>query len=456
MLFINPSTYHGYRAPSFGMLCVAAWLRERGLKAEYLDCNFTPDWQKALPEKSRDCEYVGVTANALTITDAMAVSAHVRANFPGHKIVMGGPFPSVEYERLVPRHADIVVIGEGEETARELAEGRPPEEIAGLAYSNGGVTVNPPRPLIPDLAALPVPAWELAETRRMTLGHARNNPVLSLMTSRGCPFNCIYCSSAIVHRGRVRYRPVDAVLNEIEVLTSRHGAREIHFWDDNFTLNRERAMEICGRIAAEAPKGLTLSIPAGLKPDVGDVELFTAMRRAGFYWIYVAFETAGQENMNRLGKKVDVSKCRDTVLAARRAGLYVTGYFMLGLPFDTRESMENTINYACGLPINQALFFITIPFPGTKLHETVKREGRFLFHVDGDFWETGFFLGKACYEMPGFDAKLLETMYRRAYRRFNLRPSQMLRVLRGRLRRPKDLWYIMKKALLVVFKGRQF
>lgn len=348
------------------------------------------------------------------------------------------------------------MIGEGEETVRELLSGAPPESIEGLAYGNGKVIANARRPLIPDLDSIPFPAWDLGEVRRYRLAHTRHNPNLPLMTSRGCPFNCIFCGSAIIHMNRVRYRSPDNVVAEIDELYHRHGAREIHVWDDNFTLNSERATEISEKIAEKKFRGLLFAIVSGIKPDAGDEKLFRAMARAGFYWVCIAFETGDQEIMNRLGKKVNVSKVRDTVRAVKRAGIYATGFFMLGLPYDNRETMERTIDFACGLPINQAVFFITIPFPGTELYEIAKREGKFLYHKDGALWERGYFLGRACYEMPGFDAALLERMYRRAYRRFHLRPAQILRIVSGRLRRPIDLWYLVKKGLYVIFRGRQF
>ncbi|MEW5945680.1 MAG: radical SAM protein [bacterium] len=466
MIFINPFAYYSYRSPSIGMLYIAAWLRRNESPASYLDCNYRRNWDSLLKTRLKEHTTAGITANVLTIAPALHVARRIRENSPSTRIVMGGPYPSVEYEKLVPEFADVVVIGEGEETALELAKETPLENVRGIAYSdsgpgagdrapgNPGFKVNPPRSLIRDLDGLPFPAWDMGDVKKYYVPHTRRPPVLPMITSRGCPFHCIYCGSNIIHKGRLRYRSVENVIAEVDEVYHRYGVREIHFWDDNFTLPPARAMEICDRIAERRYRDLHLAVPAGIRPDIGNDELFQKMARAGFYKVAVAVETGDQEIMDKIGKKIDLSKVKDTILAIRRAGIYTSGFFMLGLPFDTVKTMEKTIAFACSLPLNQAQFFLTVPFPGTELHAMVKREGRFIYQVDGRFWNKGYFLGKASYEMPGFSAATLERMYRLAYRRFFLRPSQILRVAPGRMRSPRDLFYVSIKALSVILKGR--
>ncbi|MEW5946800.1 MAG: radical SAM protein [bacterium] len=458
MIFINPPCFQGYRFPSIGMLYIAAHMRRSGMDVDYLDCNYHDDWRRRLDGLAEKHVYAGITANVLSIGPALEVARHLRRNHPGVRVVMGGPYPSVEYERLIPGYADVVVIGEGEETALELERGAPPaERVAGLAYGYGGVRTTPPRPLIKDLDAIPFPAWDLGDVSKYRLAHTRRSPVLPIITSRGCPFRCVFCGSAIVNRNRLRYRSPENVLEEIDEIYNRYGVREIHVWDDNFTLHPDRTKDLCERIVKRGYKGLLFSVPSGIKPDVGDDALFSTMARAGFYAVCIAVETGSQEIMDSVGKKVDLSKVRGVVKAARRAGILTNGFFMLGLPYDTEETMKKTIAFACSLPLDQALFFITIPFPGTKLHEIASVEGKILYHADGGFWEKGYFLGKACYEMPGFSAGALERMYRAANRRFYMRPRQLLRLIaRGRVRTLRDVPYLLMKGLKVILKGRQF
>ena len=440
-----------------GVLCIAAVLRQNGLPASYVDCNYEPDWKERLARLAKDDPLVGITANALSIKPAMDVARHVRAALPHVRIAMGGPWPSVMFERLIPELADFVVLGEGEETVLEIARGARPEDTAGVAYPhNGGIETNPRRPLIEDLDALPFAMWELGTVDRYRLEHTRSNPVLPLMTSRGCPFRCMYCASEVIHLNRIRYRSVENVLEEFDRLYNTFGVREIQLWDDNFTMNRDRAMAVCEGIIKKGYKA-NLSIPAGIKPDIGDDELFRTMARAGFYFLCIAVESASKEILRKVNKKVDLDRVRGVIESANRAGILTNGYFMIGLPFDTRESMEQTIRFATSLPLYQAQFFITIPFPGTALYDMVMEKGRFLYQTDDNLYEQGYFMGRASYEMPGqFDGALVEEMYKKAYRSFFLNPKRILRLGLRRVRNPKDLIYLFIKGMKVLFRGRQF
>ena len=458
MIFVNPDCYQGFRFPSLGMLSMAATLRAQGLPAAYVDCNFEPDWKQRLARLLADDRLVGITANILSIKPALDLSKHIRAAHPDARIVMGGPYPTVDYEKLIPAAADLVVMGEGEDIVPRLVRGESLDAIPSLAYrDNGTMVVNQRQALIADLDSLPFPAWDLGTISRYRLPHPRCNPVLPVMSSRGCPFNCVFCGSDIINGNRIRYRSVDNVLAEIDRMYHEFGVREIQFWDDNFTLMKNRALALCEGIIAGKYKGLNLSIPSGIKPDHGDDELFGAMARAGFYFLCIAVESGSQEVMSQLGKKVDVSKVRETIKCVRRAGILTNGFFMIGLPYDTRETMEQTIAFARSLPLHQALFFVTIPFPGTDLHRLVHEQGRFLYHNDQQLYEDGYFMGRASYEMPGrFDAALVEEMYKKAYRSFFLRPGRLLSLAMKRIRRPKDIYYLLIKGLKVIFRGRQF
>jgi radical SAM superfamily enzyme YgiQ (UPF0313 family) len=458
MILINPDCFEGYRFPSIGQLYVAAALRRGGRAVEYIDVNYQPDWRERLARAAPEHDWIGITANTLSIGPAMQVSRHVRGLYPDKKIIMGGPYPSVCYADLIPEYADACAVGEAEETVVELESGRPLGEIAGLAFAlNGGVKFNGRRALLEDLDSLPPPAWALGEVKKYRLDHTKHNPVLPIITSRGCPFNCLFCSSDVIFGNRIRYRSTDLVLEELDELIHRHGAREIHTWDDNITLKRARIEELCEKIIRRRYRGISFMIPSGIKPDVGDYEMFSLMRRAGFYAICIAVETGDQEIMTKLGKKVDVSKVRDVVAAARRAGILMNGFFMLGLPYDTEETMRRNIEHARSLPLHQAMFFITIPFPGTGLHDIVKEKGRFLFHTDTNLYENGYFLGRAAYEMPGqFDADTLEKMFRLANRRFYNRPKTLVALFFKRIHGLHDLAYLAYKFFKVVFKGSQF
>lgn len=455
MLFLNPSSYHGYRFPSMALASLAAVLRRDGVPVEVIDSNYDPEWRRRLAERAPAHPWFGVTANVLSIGPALEAVRIVREAAPQTRIVLGGPYPSVEYESLLKESADAVVIGEGEETIRALAAGRALAEIPGLAWrDNGNIVVNQQRKLIENLDALPLPAWDLMPVSQVRLSHSRNNPTLPIMTSRGCPYNCIFCGTNVIFHRRMRLFSIDRVIEEIDHL-ERCGARELHFWDDNFTLDPARAIALCDRIAARKSK-LTLSSVSGIRPDIGGDDLFRAMKRAGFYHVCIAYESGDADILRKLRKPTDLSKVRPVLEAANRAGLLTNGFFMLGLPFDTPETMRRTVAFACSLPLDLAQFFITIPFPGTELHDIVARDGRFIHHAPDERWTQGYFMGRATFEMPAFDAATVERTFRAASRRFFLQPGRILRLLRKRIRRPADIPQILAKAWYVVSRGRQF
>ncbi len=457
MIFINPDCFQGYRYPSIGMLYLAAALERAGRQPVYIDQNYDADWAESLSAAARDHEWVGITANILSIRPALRVAEHVRARHPGLKIAMGGPYPTVRYERLLPVYADAVFVGESEETIVDFFTGADLADIKGIAWHDGEkVVFNGRRPLIENIDDIPMPAWHLGDTGKYWLTHAKRNPVLPVITSRGCPFDCVFCSSDLTFGNRIRYRSLDRVLEEMDELIYTHGAREIQFWDDNITLKKERAEELFDRIADRKYRGVSMMIPSGIKPDTGDYRLFSKMRRAGMYSVCIAVESGDPEIMEKLGKKVDVTRVPDVIRSARRAGLIMNGFFMLGLPFDTEETMKRNIEYACSLPLHQAMFFITIPFPGTWLYDFVKENGRLLYEDEMDLCDSGYFLGKASYELPHLGADSVEQMFRLANRRFYMRPVVLLTLVLRKSYSPRHLMNFAIKWFKVLFRGRQF
>ncbi len=457
MIFINPDCFHIYRFPSMGMMYIASHLAARGRRVKYVDPNFDRNWCDTLDAEVDKHEWVGITANVLSIMPAMEMVKYVREKYPEKKIIMGGPYPAINREEILDEYADAVAFGEAETTCAELEAGTELKDIKGLAWrDNGAAHINEARPLHEDLDALAFPDWSMGHVDRYVIDHSKRNPVLPLLTSRGCPFNCIFCASDVTFGNRIRYRSIDNVTAEVEELVGKHGGREIHIWDDNFTLRRKRVMEFCEALMKLKLRGISFKVPAGIKPDIGDYEMFRAMKRAGFYSVCVAVETGDQEIMKKLGKKVRVDKVKDVVAAARRAGLLVNGFFMLGLPFDTEETMRRNIDHACALPLHEANFFITVPFPGTELYDIVREEGKFLFHNEQNLYEDGYLLGRATCEMPGFDAETVERMFKLANRRFYFRPLVIVALIFKRIYSPMHFFVMVRNAFRILFRGRKF
>ncbi|MBC7235766.1 MAG: radical SAM protein, partial [Chloroflexi bacterium] len=311
-------------------------------------------------------------------------------------IVMGGPHATLFPERMITGDGiasaaiDYVVVGEGEDTLRDLVRAlgaygfHPPEavlsDIRGLVWArNGQVVRNPERPLRQDLDALPFPARHLFALERYGLCAPGGEPMVTVLSSRGCPYHCSYCFKGIVGR-TYRQRSPENVLRELKLLTDDYGYRHVYFIDDLFTYDPERLAAICqGMIAAE----LDLRWQCLARVDRVRPELLRLMYRAGCREVHYGIESGNPQILRHLGKGITLEQVRQAVAWTVEAGILVKGYFMLGLPGDTLETMQQTIELAAELELDQAMFSLTTPFPGTRLwDELVAREPGIEFDHD--------------------------------------------------------------------------
>lgn len=301
-------------------------------------------------------------------------------------IVIGGPHATVFPERTLQENAgmDYLVVGEGEETLLELVEvlegRRAPAEVAGLCYRDGdAVHCNPSRPLIKDLDALPFPARHLFELERYPLFAPDGARMLTVLTSRGCPYNCSYCFKGIVGR-TYRQRSPENLIAELRLLIDTYGIRNFYFIDDLFTLDVKRLNALMDRILEE---GLDIRWQCLARVDRVTPELLKKMAAAGCREVHYGIESGNQEIINRIGKRITLEQVRRAVTWTAQAGIRSKGYFMLGLPGDTEETMEQTIQFAASLDLDDAMFSLTTPFPGTRLwEELVERNPETAYNAD--------------------------------------------------------------------------
>ncbi|MFH1563778.1 MAG: radical SAM protein [Nitrospirota bacterium] len=414
-------------SPIFGLSYLASVLEQKGITVEVIDCQLLKDYKYEINKFLKDNPVVGISANIAIIGSALDISKYIRQTSPRTKIIMGGPQPTVVYEKLIPEYADNVVIGEGEDTIVDLMQNEDPSTIQGIAYwNNGSIKVTPPRALIDELDKLPYPAWHLFDLEKYSSGNNRKLFTL-LITSRGCPNECIYCSKS-VHGSKIRLRSLDNVLGEIDYLVSKFGVKEIQIVDENFTFYPQRVKEFCKMVIGRSYRNLRFALLNGMMPDVDDFEMFDLLAKAGFCIVNFGIESGSQEILEKLKRRFDIKKVKKTVAIAKKVKMVVRAFFMIGLPFDNLETIQETIDFAKSLPVDYAVFCMATPLPGTEFYETVEKKGRFLcdLHLDS----TNYFTGRASYELNnGLNANKIEKMYKRAYRQFYFRPAQLLKCL---------------------------
>ncbi len=415
MLFVVPNYDLWFTCPQLGLLYIASSARKAGANVELLDFPSSKDPYSKLDLMLSSHDDVAITANVSQAYSATLIAKYVREKHPQKRIIWGGPYPSAsaEYAKLIPELADIVVIGEGEKQIAQLVAGQELSQIKGIAYRSGNAfEVNPRADYIDDLDGLEFPAWDLVKIRDYDF--PGQSPGYLIQTQRGCPFACINCTT-FIHGTRYRTRSVESVLAEIEWLKNSFGAKEIHFWDDNFTLDRDRVKTLCEKIISKN-LGLKMTLPNGIRADIDDMEMFKLMRRAGFYYVNLAIESAEQDVIDTLGKKLDLRRVRGTLSNLESAGFRIGLLFMMGMPFDTPDSIRKTVELAESIPGHHAHFFIVTPFPGTKLYEMVLEKGGKVWDYRDGF--ISFDDDDERFVNPSLSHAELRRLHRSAYRRF--------------------------------------
>ena len=382
----------------------------------------------------QDMKIIGAVRRRLGPGAAVAVCGlHAHAHSPDFLAAQ----PAVDYS----------MIGEYEltalELARRLAAGRPADGVEGLVYRDGGGAprVDRRRPLIADLDSLPWPARHLLPMNRYQTIHTGRKRFATLITSRGCPGKCMFCFRPF---GRnLRYRSIENVMAEVRELVERFGVEEISILDDAFTLDRARVAEFCDRVLASGLR-FAWRLGNGTRVDLIDEELLGLMKRAGCYEVAFGIESGDDEVLRKIGKEITTAQVERAFAAAKRAGMETIGFFMIGHPFDTVATMKKTIDFAIRLDPTYAQFTMSTPLPGTALWTWVKRHGRSL--IGDDVTKLDFLGSTPHYETDGFTADDARTMYRKAYRRFYVRPRYIWRSIR-RIRSINDIVVILKGLL---------
>jgi len=311
---------------------------------------------------------------------------------------------------------DAIFRNEPEETAREwvarVHDRSSWREVIGLSYRAGGeISRNADRPFLSDLDALPNPAWHLfdLDVYRLPLKGSR---FLMVTPHRGCPYPCSYCTAQTFYGAKLRRRSIEVVRDEIARNVEVHGVREHFFWSDTFTIDKSYVIELC-----EAIRPLGVTWASNSRVDTLDAELAGAMKQAGCWMLSFGIESGDQALLDAVGKRAAVEQAEEAVRIAKAAGIKVAGHFVLGLPGETKESLDKTLALAKRLPLDFEQFYCAVPFPGSRLYDEAREKG---WLKDASF--DRFRQDEALMELPGLSPEEVMTYRQRAYRSFYSRP----------------------------------
>lgn len=443
--------------PPIGLGYLATELGKKH-KVTILDClkekTEIPQVVDSIVAKKNDL--VGLSFYTMNYHQIKRAARAIKESVPSVKIVVGGPHPSAlprETLQEIPE-IDFAFMGEAELGFSQLADlldkkkrlGQSDlQKVASLVWrkNNGQIVLNE-RKNVDNLDELGFPSWDLLKP--VTYPPAPHGsfvkqfPVAPVIITRGCPYNCTFCAGHIVSGKKMRFRSVEHVIGEIRFLVNKYGVKEIHIEDDNFTFNRRFVEGFCKKLLEEN-LGITWACPNGMRLDVLDRELLLLMKKSGLYSVSVGIESGSDRILKLVKKRLTTKIIRDKVELINSLGLNVIGFAMLGFPTETREEIEQTINFVCSLPLKRINFSFLQPFPGTEIYNTLIEHGE----IEKVNWSTCF-LFKATYAPKGITLEELRRMRQKGLRKFYLRPKIILSML-SEIKTPKQLYFVIRRGI---------
>jgi len=415
-------------SPNLSLAALSGQLLKHGVEVKILDLNLYREPFKQLENviTSFNPGYVGITFTTLLFNEANKIARFVKQKWPEIKVLYGGSHSSSMPEiTLKESVADIVIIGEGENTVIDIITGKPLYNIPGIAYKdNGQICITQKREFIKDLDTLPFPAWHLFELNKYTMKNvqAKKYPTGWIETSRGCPFNCCFCNKSVFGR-QFRIKSVIRVVEEIEYML-KVGFKEIHISDDTFNTDVNRVKKICQEII-KRDLHFPWATVTGIRVDCVDQEMFDLMKQAGCYRVSFGIESGNQQILDRIGKKITLSQIEHAIRLAVNSGLEIVGFFMLALPGETEQTMQDTIDFACKLDLDFAKVAITTPLPSTPLFDELDKNGL----IKTKEWSNYnlYLPNTRIYNHQNLSWDVIAKYFNLFYRKFYLRPKYIIK-----------------------------
>lgn len=388
---VNPNKELKHPAVHLGLGYLASYARlfHQDLTFELIDTRVAkPKELKQFLNSSFD--FIGITASSQVFLEAVEIAEQFKKVLPNTPICIGGSHVStVKQEAIENFPFDFAAFGEGEQTFVELIDylkgSKDLNEINGLIFkdNNGEIKVNPFRELIKDIDTIPFPAYDLFKMNRY--------PQHRLTTSRGCPFNCVFCNSHSLWTSKWRKRSAQNIIDEIKILNNTYKSKSIVFNDDSFNIDAKRVIELCSQIIDQK---LDILWSTSIRVDLITDEIAQLMKDSGCYNVSIGIESANNEVLKRMNKHNTKEKIYKGIQILRKAGIDVMGQFMIGNPGDTLETVKESIEFAKTSNLTGVEFYTALPYKDSLLYDFVQTNGRMI-------------TDKECYTYHTFNPRIL-------------------------------------------------
>jgi len=415
--FIRLPNFHLHnekQQPPLGILYLAAYLREHDYLASVVDLAGIPEgqWRNLVPA---DSEVYGITATSADYGMAKRMLYFLRLWVdPSAKVIIGGAHATVAPEQCVRDGFDAAVMGEGELTALEFVQGAPLNSIRGLAFlCDGKAVINERRPLLRDIDSIPFPARDLLARENIIATDlvTDSSPATVISTARGCPFRCSFCVQKI-WMNCWRHRSSESIRAELQLIQEQYPEiREIRFIDDMVGFHSDHSQAIC-----KAFQGTGLHWRCHLRVGIITEFLLMSFREAGCIEVSVGIESGDERVLRHNRKGCDLAAAASMFRTAKDLGLRTRAYFIVGLPGETPESVENTKQYVASLAADAVNIFAFVPYPGCDVWEHPEKYDYELLNSNlDDFWMIG---DKHCFvgRTTAMDVDDLERAYQETWK----------------------------------------
>lgn len=417
--------------PPLGLASIAGYVRSKGYGVEIIDCNIDAPSVEAFgkyflehyKEAGKMPRVIGLTASTCYIKKAYQIAEICRRLYPEALIVFGGVHATFMSDEVINKpFVDVVVVGEGELTMEEILAGKSLVEIDGIIYKEGGqIRRANSRRRIMNLDSLPMPAYDLLPILKYkpAKGSYKRLPAMSMITSRGCPGRCTFCSKTLGNQ--MVFKSAAGIYQEIKYLVDHYGVKQIMFYDDTFTVYRKNVLDLCDLLIDNK---LDLCWTCFARVDYVDQEMLQKMKAAGCHQIMYGVENIDETVLKNINKKIDLPQVVRAVKWTKAAGIECRLAFMVGNPGDNREIIEKNIAFINKLNPDLLIVNITTPFPGTEMFAWAK-ERNLILTYDWDDYN----LAKPVMRLENLTEREISDFYRLMYRRVYFQPRYVFKKL---------------------------